>query len=43
MQLKKKPEEVIQILSEIPLKSTLHIKPSLLDEILRRIEKEFHI
>jgi predicted nucleic acid-binding protein len=39
----KKPKEVIQILSEIPLKSTLYIKSSLLDKILQRIEKEFHL
>ena len=37
----RKPEEVLQILSDIPLKSTLHIRPSLLDEISSKIKKEF--
>lgn len=34
-----KPEEVIRILKEIPLKSTLYIKPSLLEEIIFKIKK----
>jgi hypothetical protein len=37
------PKEVLLILSEIPLKSTLHIKPSLLNEISMMIRKEFHL
>jgi predicted nucleic acid-binding protein len=37
----RKPEEVLQILSDMPLKSTLHIRPSLLDEISSQIKKEF--
>jgi len=34
----KKTEEVLEILSGVLLKSTLHIKPSLLDEILQKIK-----
>ena len=37
----RKAEEVLQIFSDIPLKSTLHIRPSLLDEISSKIKKEF--
>ncbi len=39
----KKPETVLNILKYIPEKSTLHVKPSLLEEILFKITKEFHI
>ena len=38
-----KPEQVLNILSEIPLKSTLHIKSSLLEKIMRKIENQFHL
>ncbi len=34
------PEEVIQILQYLPSTSTLHIKPSLLENIIARIRKE---
>lgn len=37
----RKPEEVLPILSDIPLKSTLHIKDSLLNEITLKIKNEF--
>jgi predicted nucleic acid-binding protein len=37
----KKPEEVLQILEIMPKTSTLHIKPSLMHEILRKIKDEF--
>jgi predicted nucleic acid-binding protein len=37
------PEDVIRVLSEIPLKSTLHIKHSLLKEIISKVGKEFSI
>ena len=39
----KKAEEVLQILMDLPLKSTLYVKPSLLDEILRKVRDEFHL
>ena len=35
------PEEVLRVLSELPQKSTLHIKHSLLDEIISKIKHEF--
>lgn len=38
-----KPEEVIRILKEIPLKSTLYIKHSLLEEIIFKIKTQFKI
>jgi predicted nucleic acid-binding protein len=38
-----KPEEVISIIKKIPIKSTLHIKPSLIEEVIFRIKKEFKI
>jgi len=34
-------EEVIGTLKRIPLKVTLHIKPSLLKEVISRVEREF--
>ena len=39
----KRPEEVLQILSEIPLKSSLYIKTSLLNEIIQKIMEEFRL
>jgi len=39
----RKPEEVIQILTDIPLKSTLYIKSSLLGEIILRTKGEFDL
>ena len=39
----KKPEEVLYILAEIPQKSTLHIKPSLLNEIIQMVKNEFSL
>lgn len=38
-----KPEEVISIIKKIPIKSTLHIKPSLIEEVISRIKNEFKI
>jgi predicted nucleic acid-binding protein len=37
----RKPVEVLQALSELPRKSTLHIKPSLLEESILKIKHEF--
>ena len=37
----KKPEEVLQILSDIPKISSLYIKPSLLNDILKWVKQEF--
>jgi predicted nucleic acid-binding protein len=37
----RKPEEVFQALSELPRKSTLYIKPSLLEESILKIKHEF--
>ena len=37
------PEETVRILSEIPLKSTLHIKPALLKEIIIKVKTEFNL
>lgn len=37
------PEEVIVMLKRIPLKSTLHIKASLLEEVISRVEQEFDL
>lgn len=39
----KKPEQVVSILEEIPLKSTLYIKSSLLEKIIHKIKDEFRI
>jgi len=38
-----KPEEVVVTLKRIPLKSTLHIKASLLKEVILRVEQEFEL
>ncbi|MEK6777830.1 MAG: DNA-binding protein [bacterium] len=38
-----KPEQVVDLLSQIPLKSSLYIKRSLLNEIVLRIREEYHI
>jgi predicted nucleic acid-binding protein len=38
-----KPEQVLSILKEIPQKSTLHIKSSLLEKIIRKIEDQFQL
>ncbi|MEA3361621.1 MAG: hypothetical protein U9R17_19730 [Thermodesulfobacteriota bacterium] len=37
------PNRVIQVLSDIPSKSSLHIKLSLLEEIIMEIKKKFHL
>jgi predicted nucleic acid-binding protein len=37
----RKPEEVLRVLSELPQKSTLYIKHSLLEEIILKIKREF--
>ena len=39
----RKPEEIFYILAEIPQKSTLHIKPSLLNEIIQMVKNEFSL
>ena len=39
----RKPEEILQILSDIPKKSSLYIKPSLLGDILQKVKDEFQI
>jgi predicted nucleic acid-binding protein len=39
----RRPEEILYILTEIPKKSTLHIKPSLLNEIIQTIKNEFSL
>lgn len=39
----RKHEEIIRVLTEIPLKSTLYIKPSLLEEIILKIKDEFNL
>jgi len=39
----RKPEEILYILAEIPQRSTLHIKPSLLNEIIRMVKNEFSL
>ncbi len=36
-------DEVLGILQKIPSKGTLLIKPSLLDEIIQKIKKEFNL
>ncbi len=38
-----KPEEVIVTLKRIALQSTLHIKASLLTEVISRVEQEFDL
>ena len=37
------PEQVLNILKAIPLESTLHIKPSLLDKVIRKIEDQYKL
>ncbi|MCD6266011.1 MAG: hypothetical protein J7K02_08625 [Deltaproteobacteria bacterium] len=37
------PEQVLRILAEIPSKTSLHIRPSLLEKIAEKIKKEFEI
>jgi len=37
------PEQVLKTLSEIPTRSSLYIKHSLLEEIIVKIKKEFHL
>ena len=37
------PKEVLEILKDIPLKTTLYIKHSLLEEIQLKIMKEFNL
>ena len=39
----RKPEEILYILAEIPQKSTLHIKSSLLNEIIQMVKNEFSL
>ena len=39
----KKPEEVLTILSEMPLNSSLYIKFSLIDEIMQQIKSKFRL
>jgi len=39
----KKPEEVVKILSNLPIKSTLYIEASLLKEIIIKIKNEFDL
>jgi predicted nucleic acid-binding protein len=39
----RKPAEVIQVLKEIPHRSTLYIKQALLDEIIPKIKSEFKL
>lgn len=36
-------EEVLRILNEVPSQSTLYIKPSLLDDVILRVKKEFNL
>ncbi len=38
-----RPEQVLRILAEIPSKSSLHIRPSLLEKIVGKIKKEFEL
>lgn len=38
-----KPKEVVDALNRLPLESTLYIKPSLLEEVVLRIKKEFNL
>ena len=37
------PEQVLRILAEIPSKSSLHIRPSLLEKIIGKVKREFHL
>jgi len=38
---KRRPEEVLRVLSELPQRSTLYLKHSLLDEIILKVKDEF--
>jgi len=38
-----KPKQLVRILEEIPLKSTLYIKSSLLEEIIHKIKNKFQL
>lgn len=37
------PEQVLRILAEIPAKSSLHVRPSLLEKIIGKIKRDFHL
>lgn len=37
------PEQVLRILAEIPSKSSLHIRPSLLEKNIGKVKREFHL
>ncbi len=37
------PQKVVDILRSIPQKSTLHIKPSLLENVIQQIEEGFDL
>jgi predicted nucleic acid-binding protein len=39
----RKPQEILSILTEIPQISTLHIKPSLLNEIIQITKSDFNL
>ncbi len=39
----KTPKEVVKLLNEIPKKTTLFIRPVLLEEIIQKVEKEYFI
>jgi predicted nucleic acid-binding protein len=39
----RKPEEVLRVLSELPQKSTLYIKHSLLEEIILKVKHDFDL
>lgn len=39
----KTPQDVIMILKMLPQKSTLHIKASLVQDIIRQIQEEYHL
>ena len=39
----KTPKEVVKLLNEIPKKTTLFIRPVLLEEIIQKVENEYFI
>ena len=39
----RKPEDVVRVLAEVPSKSSLHIRSSLLEEITSKVRCEFHL
>ena len=39
----KGPNEVVELLKSIPGRSTLHIRPSLLDEVIQTVRREFKL